>query len=35
VALSGDGSIVMVGGPNVSGGVGATWVFARSDNASD
>ena len=34
VALSGDGSIVMVGGSNVSGGVGATWVFARGDDAS-
>ena len=29
VALSADGNIVMVGGPNDNGGVGAAWVFAR------
>jgi hypothetical protein len=29
VALSGDGSIAMIGTPNDSGGIGATWVFAR------
>ena len=30
VAVSGDGSIVMVGGFNDNGGVGAAWVFTRS-----
>jgi hypothetical protein len=30
VALSADGSIVMIGGSNDNGGVGATWVFMRS-----
>ena len=30
VALSADGSVVMVGGSNDNGGVGAAWVFARS-----
>ena len=30
VAVSGDGSIVMVGGSNDNGGVGAAWVFTRS-----
>jgi hypothetical protein len=29
VALSADGSIVMIGGSNDNGGVGATWVFMR------
>jgi hypothetical protein len=30
VALSADGSIVMVGGPNDNGGIGAAWVFTRT-----
>ena len=30
VALSADGSIVMVGGSNDNGGIGAAWVFTRS-----
>jgi hypothetical protein len=30
VALSADGSIVMVGGANDNGGIGAAWVFTRS-----
>jgi hypothetical protein len=30
VALSADGSVVMVGGSNDNGGVGAAWVFAHS-----
>ena len=30
VALSADGSVVMVGGSNDNGGVGAAWVFMRS-----
>jgi hypothetical protein len=30
VALSADGSIVMVGGSNDNGGVGAAWVFTRT-----
>jgi hypothetical protein len=29
VALSADGSIVMVGGANDNGGIGAAWVFTR------
>ncbi len=35
VALSADGSIVMVGGSNDNGGVGAAWVFTRSGAGSD
>ena len=30
MALSADGSIVMVGGSNDNGGVGAAWMFTRS-----
>ena len=30
VALSADGSIVMVGGSNDNGGIGAAWMFTRS-----
>jgi hypothetical protein len=30
VSLSGDGNIAIVGGPDESGGAGATWVFVRS-----
>jgi lipocalin len=30
VALSADGSIVMVGGPNDNGGIGAAWVLTRT-----
>jgi hypothetical protein len=30
VAMSADGSIVMVGGPNDNGGIGAAWVFTRT-----
>ena len=30
VALSADGSMVLIGGPNDNNGVGATWVFTRS-----
>jgi hypothetical protein len=30
VALSANGSIVMVGGPNDNGGIGAAWVFTRT-----
>jgi hypothetical protein len=30
VGLSADGSVVMVGGSNDNGGIGAVWVFARS-----
>jgi hypothetical protein len=32
VALSADGSIVMVGGPNDNGGIGAAWVFTRTSD---
>jgi uncharacterized protein (TIGR03437 family) len=32
VAISGDGSTVMVGGPYDDGGAGAAWVFVRSGN---
>jgi hypothetical protein len=35
VALSADGSIVMVGGSNDNGGVGAAWAFTRSGGGSD
>jgi uncharacterized protein (TIGR03437 family) len=31
VALSGDGNTVLVGGPNDSAGIGAAWVFTRSN----
>ena len=31
VALSGDGSVLAVGGYNDNGGVGATWMFEKSD----
>ena len=30
VAMSADGSIVMVGGSNDNGGIGAAWMFTRS-----
>jgi len=30
VALSADGSVIMVGGSNDNGGIGAAWVFSRS-----
>jgi FG-GAP repeat len=30
VALSADGTVIMVGGPNDNGGIGAAWVFSRS-----
>jgi hypothetical protein len=30
VALSADGSVIMIGGPNDNGGIGAVWVFAHS-----
>jgi hypothetical protein len=30
VALSADGSVVMLGGSNDNGGIGAVWVFAQS-----
>ena len=33
VALSGDGSTAIVGGPSDNGGVGAVWVFTRSGGA--
>jgi hypothetical protein len=33
VALSADGAVVMVGGSNDSGGVGAAWVFTRDDGS--
>jgi hypothetical protein len=32
VALSADGSIVMVGGPNDNGGIGAAWAFTRTSD---
>ena len=32
VALSGDGNTAIVGGPGDSGGVGAAWVYTRSNN---
>jgi hypothetical protein len=32
VALSADGSIVTVGGPNDNGGIGAAWVFTRTSD---
>ena len=32
VALSADGSVVMVGGPNDNGGIGAAWVFTRTSD---
>jgi hypothetical protein len=35
VALSDDGSIVMVGGPNDNGGIGAAWVFTRTSDYRD
>jgi hypothetical protein len=35
VALSADGSLVLIGGPNENGGVGAAWVFTRSGGGSD
>ncbi len=34
VALSADGAVVMVGGSNDSGGVGAAWVFTRDGGSS-
>jgi hypothetical protein len=30
VALSADGSVIMIGGSNDNGGIGAVWVFAHS-----
>jgi hypothetical protein len=30
VALSADGSVAMIGGPNDNGGIGAVWMFAHS-----
>jgi hypothetical protein len=33
--MSADGSIVMVGGSNDNGGVGAAWVFTRNGGGSD
>ena len=31
VALSSDGSIALIGAANETGGLGASWVFARTD----